>query len=115
MYVYFVVPFTVIITSMMIVGGKKLIGFILFPYGQSSINFGYHQKMNLKMCNEMKNNMEKVNDIVCKTLTLKEHLQKDNTMNAYGDKPRSLKKVIDYLSLFLEVNLEIVESNRQKV
>lgn len=70
--------------------------------------------MNLKMCSEMKNNMEKVNDIVCKTLTLKEHLQKDNTMNAYGDKPRSLKKVIDYLSLFLEVNLEIVESNKQK-
>ena len=36
-------------------------------------------------------------------------------MNAYGDKPRSLKKVIDYLSLFLEVNLEIIDNNEMKV
>ena len=59
--------------------------------------------------------MEKVNDIVCKTLSQRDHMQKDNSMNAFGDKPRSLKKVIDYLSLFLEVNQEIIASNSEKI
>ena len=66
---------------------KGVIGWILFPYAQPWVKFSYHQAMNEKMCNEMK------------------------PISEIRDKMHQIKKVIDYLKLFRQVNNELIENS----
>ena len=89
---------------------KGVIGWILFPYAQPWVKFSYHQAMNEKMCNEMKSTLEKVFTILNSDMNQKSHIM-SKPISEIRDKMHQIKKVIDYLKLFRQVNNELIENS----
>ena len=66
--------------------------------------------MNEKMCNEMKSTLEKVLTILKTDMDKKSHLM-SKPISEIRDKMHQIKKVIDDLKLFREVNTELIENS----
>ena len=69
--------------------------------------------MNLKMTNEMKVNIEKSKLVILKDLASPSH-NIENSLHQFKDKPYQLRKSIDYLNLFSEVNRELIDTDSFK-
>lgn len=68
----------------------------------------YHGQMNEKMCNEMRNVLGKVETVIREQMNLNEHWVSENKQTGVKDGSHSIKKLIDYLRLFAEVNRELI-------
>ena len=66
--------------------------------------------MNEKMCNEMKSTLEKVLTILNSDMNQKFHIM-SKPISEIRDKMHQIKKVIDYLKLFRQVNNELIENS----
>lgn len=69
--------------------------------------------MNEKMCNEMRNVLAKVET------AFREHIsqadfQPNDSKTTLRDSSHSIKKIIDYLKLFGEVNRELIDDDAMK-
>lgn len=69
--------------------------------------------MNEKMCSEMKSVLGKV-DHTLKNNVIQSEFQKSEAKNNIKDRSHQIKKIIDYLKLFGEVNQELIEDDRAK-
>jgi len=71
--------------------------------------------MNFKMSKEMRGTLIKVKDICLQNFKLEEH-KTDRGKDGVDtrDHPRQLKKLINYLDLFSEVNRELIDSDERK-
>ena len=93
---------------------KVGISMLLFPYGSAFVKFQHHQTMNLKMSKEM----IKVIDLVkahINELKLEDHKIVVQQFPILDKKPHPIKKLIDYMTLFSEVNAILIENDKNKV
>ena len=92
---------------------KAGMGEILFPYASSHVKQSYHQTMNAKMCNEVRDVLTKVR------FTFNHHIAESKhtlhlTFGELSPLNYQVRKAIDYLKLFDEVNNELIEDDRVK-
>lgn len=94
---------------------KPGISMLLFPYGSSMIKHQYHQTMNFKMSREMIKVIDLVRNHISQELTLEDHNPVVQVFAIFDKKPHPIKKMIDYLTLFSEVNNILIENDKDKV
>ena len=68
--------------------------------------------MNEKMCNEMAGTLDKVKDIVLNNMFREDHDTSDGSQ--MKTRAHQIKKIIDYLKLFSEVNTELIITEKTK-
>jgi Na+-translocating ferredoxin:NAD+ oxidoreductase RnfC subunit len=68
--------------------------------------------MNEKMCNEMAGTLDKVKDIVISNMFREDHDTSDSSL--MKTRAHQIKKIIDYLKLFSEVNTELINKEKTK-
>ena len=95
--------------------GKMAIKFIIFPLGTSFIKHKYHQEKNFAMCKEMKNTLLKVEEVLVSTVWQSKfkQLEESSSLKARED-IHLIKKLLDYIETFLQVNLELIKGDKDK-
>ena len=93
---------------------KSGISMLLFPYGSAYVKFQHHQTMNLKMSKEMIKTIDLVKAHI-NELKLEDHKIVVQQFPILDKKPHPIKKLIDYMTLFSEVNAILIENDKDKI
>ena len=113
-YFLFIIPAVLIINFILLSNlAKSTIGYLLFPYAQTSIKDSYHQQMNAKMCKEVQMVFMRIKDLLV-TLMSKEKHTYLSAPTTVKEGIHQFRKAIDYVQLFAAINRELIEDDRAK-
>lgn len=92
---------------------KHALSYILFPFASSLLKNNYHSQMNHRMVTEVSSTLLAANEIIQDRMN-KTTYSKYETFREYRMHSTTIKKMCDYVSLFSEVNRELIEGDKRK-